>query len=124
MNLFVSHQIYSTDPKRLVIKAIRAPGLGFTEIECEKIDGPKLSGWPTNWWHWKIKENSVDGIIPSILNEGCPEDSPYLVRQGIAAMVIEHTVGYVSSREPKETQSDKALVSFIERSAQHPFFKP
>ena len=124
MNLFVSHQIIFTDPKKLVIKAIRAPGLRFNEIECEKIEGPKLSGLSTNWWQWTIQENSVDGIIPSILNEGCPDDSPYFVRQGIAAIVDGHTVGYVSSREPKETQPNQALIAFIERSAKHPFFRP
>jgi hypothetical protein len=79
----------------LVSKALDGAPVSEDSLEHVLIGGPGIAGHDTQWWHWALRGDVPDLVVPSCLEEGDPDDAPYPCREGLLVRVMGSSTVYL-----------------------------
>lgn len=110
--------------RELVLRSIGTPEIQVADVLIDLWTGPALGGASARWATWRLRPGAVDGLCPSILDEGDPEDADFPARTGVIAWVDETTAVYLACRSVSDGPSEDALCAEIAEAATHSMFAP
>ena len=108
----------------LVLRSVGGPELQVADVLVDRRSGPPLAGRSVRWATWRLRPDAADGLCPTILDEGDPDDADFPTREGVIAWVDGTTAVYLACRSIGHGPAARDLDAEIVEAAEHSFFAP